>query len=92
VKSRSSRKQPSPPGKKSSTTEELPATAVGSDPEAQTFDQAMELFNAGRFGAAKQMLEPLLETHNLQLAHVVKLRILMCEQRLTTSPVAFASR
>jgi hypothetical protein len=75
VKSKSSRKQPSPPG--------LPATAVGNDPEAKAFDQEMELFNAGRFEAAKQILEPLLETRNLQLAHVVKLRILMCEQRLT---------
>jgi hypothetical protein len=83
VKSKSSGKQSSPPGKKYSTTRELPATAVGKDPEAKTFDQAMELFNAGRFEAAKQILELLLETHNLQLAHVVKLRILMCEQRLT---------
>jgi hypothetical protein len=83
VKSKRSGKQPSPPGKKSSTSRELPATEVGKDPDAKTFDQAMELFNAGRFEAARQMLTPLLETHNLQLAHAVKLRILMCEQRLT---------
>ena len=66
----------------------MPAAAVGNDPEAKTFDQAMELFNAGRFGAAKQILEPLLETHNLQLAHLVKLRILMCEQRPTRALLA----
>lgn len=52
------------------------------DPELVLYDRAIELFNAGRFDAAKQKFAALTKARNRELAHSADLRIRMCDQRL----------
>ena len=55
------------------------------DPELVAYAQAIQLFNTGRFEAAKAKFAGLTNAQNRELAHNAELRIRMCEQRLAPS-------
>ncbi len=52
----------------------------------EAYDRAIELFNAGRYQAAKDVLSKLVSAPNRDLAHTAELRMKICEQRLTPAP------
>jgi hypothetical protein len=60
-----------------------PGGSADLDPNMQAYDRAIELFNAGRFQAAKDVLAKLVNAPNRDLAHSAELRMKICEQRLT---------
>ncbi len=60
-----------------------PGGSVQSDPDMQAFGRAIELFNAGRFQAAKDALAKLVSAANRDLGYSAELRMKMCDQRLT---------
>jgi hypothetical protein len=60
--------------------------ATKPDPELVVFDQAIALFNAGWFQAAKEAFAALVAARNRDLAHSARLRICICERRL--APIA----
>src|SRR5436190_6152427 len=60
-----------------------PHGSAQSDPDILAFGRAIELFNAGRFQAAKQALAKLVSAPDRNLAYSAELRIRICEQRLT---------
>jgi hypothetical protein len=52
------------------------------DAELVVYEQAIALFNKGRFQAAKAAFAELAGARNRDLAHSAELRIRMCDQRL----------
>ena len=52
-------------------------------PDVQAFGRAVELFNGGRFQAAKEAFAKLVASPNRDMAYSAELRVKMCEQRLT---------
>jgi hypothetical protein len=53
------------------------------DPEFVIYEDAIALFNKGRFQDAKEAFAKLAGARNRDLAHSAELRIRMCDQRLT---------
>jgi len=53
------------------------------DPDMQAYGRAIELFNAGRFQAAKEAFSKHLAASNRDLAYSAEQRMKICEQRLT---------
>jgi hypothetical protein len=73
--------QPAPESKRTSNT----ARKMGHsnlDPELVIYEEAVQLFNAGRFSAAKEKFVELISSRNRDLAHSAESRIRMCKQRL----------
>ena len=60
------------------------------DPELVVYEEAIRLFNAGQFQAAKEAFAELANARNRDLAHSAELRIRMCEQRLAPARSALA--
>lgn len=50
-----------------------------------TFSRAVTLFNAGKFGEAKQLFDQLSGIRDTSLAHAARSRALMCERRTRPS-------
>jgi hypothetical protein len=77
--------KPRQPVPESKRTREDAVRATKPVPELVVFDQAIALFNAGRFQAAKEAFAELVAARNRDLAHSAQLRIRICEQRLAPS-------
>jgi hypothetical protein len=83
------KRRPLTADKKTGTGRGPGRTLVGSadsDPDMEAYDRAIELFNAGRYQAAKDVLVKLVSAPNRDLAHTAELRMKICEQRLTPAP------
>ena len=49
--------------------------------DLNTFSRAVTLFNAGKFGEAKQLFDQLVGVPDTSLAHASRSRALICERR-----------